>query len=153
MSDGRTLTVQLNSQRELKTDKTRLAETLDILVAHDDTPPREFRQLGSGQWTFSGGEVFRVAWALRWALAKLLAGRRGAESRVLMVDEPDGLDVAGMDALTEIVKEAATVFETVLVVSHQPQLATAFSQSLQVEIQNGVSRLEQPATDREEVPA
>lgn len=131
-SDGTVMRVELRTQRALKTAE-HLRETLDILVSDLDTT-RAFE-------TFSGGEAFRVSFALRWALAKLLANRRGAESRVLVIDEPDGLDAAGMDALAAILREEAATFSRILVVSHNPLLASAFEQCIEIEKTGGVSRI------------
>lgn len=148
LTDGRVLSVQLQSQRELKNGN--VSESLDILVEHQDAPPRELRTLANGRKTFSGGEVFRVSMALRWALAKLLANRRGAESSLLVIDEPDGLDAGGMEALAVIVQEAAQIFDKVIIVSHNPQLSDSFEQSMQISVEDGVSRI---AGDRVEVAA
>jgi len=123
-ASGTTFRVELRTQRALKTDAAALRETLDILVSDRQTT-REFL-------TFSGGEQFRVSFALRWALARLLAGRRGAESRLLVVDEPDGLDAGGMDGLAAVLREGAVGFDRVLLVSHNPLLASAFPQVAEV---------------------
>jgi len=123
-ASGTTFRVELRTQRALKTDAAALRETLDILVSDRQTT-REFL-------TFSGGEQFRVSFALRWALARLLAGRRGAESRLLVVDEPDGLDAGGMDGLAAVLREGAGGFDRVLLVSHNPLLASAFPQVVEV---------------------
>lgn len=131
-ADGTVLRVELITQRELKS-ADHLKETLDIRVSDEDTT-RSFE-------SFSGGERFRVSFALRWALAKLLANRRGAESRVLVIDEPDGLDEIGMDGLAGILREAGDTFDRVLIVSHNPQLASAFEQTITVAKSGGVSRI------------
>ena len=132
-SSGTTFRVELRTQRALKGYASALRETLDILVS-DRTTTREFL-------TFSGGERFRVSFALRWALAKLLANRRGAESRLLVIDEPDGLDAGGMDGLAAVLRENADVFSKVLLVSHNPLLASAFEQVVEVVSDGDVSRL------------
>jgi DNA repair protein SbcC/Rad50 len=141
LHDGRVLSVRLESQKEVA-NGDRVAETLAIWAAHEDSP-REVKRVPAkgGNWTFSGGEMFRISFALRWALAKLLAGRRSADVRVLVIDEPDGLDSSGMDALAVLATEASSVFDKVLVISHQPQLASSFEQTIEVEIVEGVSRV------------
>jgi hypothetical protein len=75
---------------------TKVTETLDILVADPDGQ-RAYE-------TFSGGERARLNIALRIALAKLLAGRRGAESRLLAIDELEYLDVLGQGQLVDVVR-------------------------------------------------
>ena len=131
-SSGTTFRVELRTQKTLKSSDA-LRETLDILVS-DRSTTREFL-------TFSGGERFRVSFALRWALAKLLANRLGAESRLLVIDEPDGLDAGGMDGLAAVLRENADTFSKVLLVSHNPLLASAFEQVVSVESDGDVSRL------------
>lgn len=131
-TSGTVMRVQIQTQRALKTSDS-LKETLDILVS-DRSTTREFA-------TYSGGERFRVSFALRWALAKLLANRRGAESRLLVIDEPDGLDAGGMDGLAAVLREEVSTFEKILIVSHNPLLASAFLQVISVESDGDVSRL------------
>ena len=112
-ASGAALRVELRTQRALKTDAAALKETLDILVA-DQQSTREFL-------TYSGGERFRVS--LRAALGVGAAARRAREApprRPLVVDEPDGLDAAGMDGLAAVLREGAGGFERVLVVWHNP---------------------------------
>jgi DNA repair exonuclease SbcCD ATPase subunit len=131
-SSGTVFRVELRTQRELKSSDG-LKETLDILVS-DRATTREFG-------TFSGGERFRVSFALRWALAKLLRNRRGARSDVLVIDEPDGLDAGGMDGLAAILREEAGSFASVLLVSHSPLLAEAFEQIVVLKSDGEVSRM------------
>lgn len=134
-SNGTVFRVELRTQRE-KRDGKGLIESLDILVSDRNTT-REFL-------TFSGGERFRVSFALRWALAKLLAGRRGAESRLLVIDEPDGLDAGGMDGLAQILREEAATFSRILIVSHNPLLASAFDQVIELASDGNVSQIVSP---------
>lgn len=140
---GAATQVELRTQRELKSgDGTK--ESLDI-VLHTDTGERDYS-------TFSGGERTRIDLGLRLALAKLLADRRGAESRVLVIDEPDGLDAQGFSALVEILNGLQDTFSKILVVSHHPDLRHAFDQSLEIVKENGRSRVV-GAGDREPVAA
>ena len=76
MTNGR-MSVSMITQRELKSGS--ISETLDILIA-DENGERAYE-------TFSGGEAFRVNFALRIALSKLLAHRAGANLRTLVMDE------------------------------------------------------------------
>jgi len=115
--------VELRTQRALKSSDA-LKESLDIVIV---TPTGE-----RAYETFSGGERTRLNLALRIALARLLAHRRGAESRLLAIDEPDGLDQAGMQALATVLQGVGGDFERILLVSHHPELATAFDQTIVV---------------------
>ena len=56
---------------------------------------------------FSGGEAFRVNFAIRIALSKLLARRAGAQLQMLVIDEGFGTqDAEGRERLVEVVKTA-----------------------------------------------
>lgn len=115
--------VELRTQAELKSgDGVR--DTLDVIVTgqHGERPYE----------TFSGGEKTRLNLALRIALARLLAHRRGAESRLLVVDEPDGLDDAGIAALVDVLRGLQDDFEKLYVVSHVPALRDSFDTTLTV---------------------
>lgn len=94
--------------------------------------------------TFSGGERTRVNLALRIALARLLASSRGAESRVLAIDEPEFLDEDGTSRLVAVLREQVNAgsFDRVLLVSHVPTLRDAFDTVLAVEKIDGASRVE-----------
>lgn len=129
---GTDFRVELRTQRELKS-RDGVAEALDIIVAG----PAGERPYES----FSGGERTRLNLALRIALARLLAHRRGAEVRMLAIDEPDGLDAAGFAALSSILQGMTGDFERIMVISHHPDLQTAFDQTLVVEKQDGRSRV------------
>jgi DNA repair exonuclease SbcCD ATPase subunit len=107
---GTSYRVELRTQRALKTSET-LRETLDILI-HADAGERPYE-------TFSGGERTRLNLALRIALARLLAHRRGAESRLLVIDEPEYLDEAGVARLAEVLRGLAGDFD------RSPDLARA----------------------------
>lgn len=134
-ASGTTFRLEIRTQRALKSDTAALRETLEILVSDRQTT-REFA-------TFSGGERFRVAFALRWSLARLLANRRGAESRLLVIDEPDGLDAGGMDGLAAVLREEAGGFAKILVVSHNSLLASAFEQVVEIESDGEISRIKE----------
>ncbi len=132
-TDGTTLRVQLETQRAQKTTE-HLRETLDVLVSDQD---------GSRTYeTFSGGERARVNIALRLALAILLADRRGAESRLLAIDEIEGLDAEGQRQLVDVVRSVAGRFDVVLIASHYQGIRDAFDQTITVTKTGGISRLE-----------
>ncbi len=72
--------IMIESLKDLKSGGTK--ETLDIKIS--DTVgirPYEF---------FSGGEAFRIDFALRIAISKLLAKRAGTSLQILMIDEGFG---------------------------------------------------------------
>jgi exonuclease SbcC len=130
---GETLRVELRTQRELKS-ADHLKETLDILAC-DAHGPRTYE-------TYSGGEKGRLNVALRLALAQLLAHRRGAESRILCLDEVEYLDQLGQEQLVEVVASVAGSYDRVLVVSHAAGVRDAFETVIEVASdQDGVSYL------------
>jgi DNA repair exonuclease SbcCD ATPase subunit len=82
--------IELRTQRALKT--SRAPRDARHRHPHTDAGERPYE-------TFSGGERTRLNLALRIALARLLAHRRGAESRLLAIDEPEFLDEPLVTAL------------------------------------------------------
>ena len=81
---------------------------------------------------FSGGEQTRIGLALQIALAEFIATRPGAESSFLALDEPSFLDAAGMEALLNVLRDLLTrrVFETVMLVSHVPELRDSLDETI-----------------------
>lgn len=140
--DGVTFRVELRTQRELKS-ADHLRETLDIIVSDPDGD-RAYE-------TFSGGERARLNIALRIALARLLARRRGAESRLLAIDELEYLDELGQEKLADVLQGLADDFDRILVVSHAAGVRDAFDATITIEKSDGVSRI--VAGDREPVAA
>lgn len=129
---GTDLRVELRTQREKKTGGT--SETLDIVIV---SPAGE-----RAYETFSGGERTRLNLALRIALARLLAHRRGAESRLLVIDEPEFLDEAGVSKLADVLQGMSADFDKILLISHVPALATSFDQVLNVIRDDNGSRIQ-----------
>lgn len=131
-SDGETFRVELRTQRALKTAE-HLKETLDIVVSDRDGE-RAYE-------TYSGGEQARLNICLRIALALLLADRRGAESRLLVVDELEYLDALGQEQLVDVVRSVGSRFDRTIVVSHHPGIRDAFDNTLRIVKDDGVSRV------------
>jgi exonuclease SbcC len=116
MSDG-PMTVRLDTQRELK--KGTVQETLDIIIA-DELGPRNYN-------LFSGGEAFRINFALRIAISKLLARRAGAQLRTLFIDEGFGTqDTQGRQRLVEAINTIKEDFDRILVITHIEELKDMF---------------------------
>lgn len=120
---GTSFRVELRTQAELKSgDGVR--DTLDVIVATENGE-RAYE-------TFSGGERTRINLALRIALARLLANRRGAESRLLAIDEPEFLDEQGTAALVEVLRGLQDSFDKLYIVSHVPALRDSFDTTITV---------------------
>lgn len=130
------------SRVELRTDRAKQDggvrdDVLDI-VCITDTGDCVYDDL-------SGGEGFRVDVALRLALAQLLATRRGAEVRLLVIDEPDGLDASGKQALIEILRdlEQRGGLSRIYLISHDAEIRDSFDSSIVVvKDPDGRSRVE-----------
>lgn len=130
------LHVQFITQRAGKSSKSKkknakLIDTLDILIA-DARGTRAYE-------TYSGGEAFRINFAIRLALAKLLAQRAGAALQLLIVDEGFGTqDNEGCDRLIAAINAIAPDFACILTVTHMPHLKEAFAARIEVnKTQNG----------------
>lgn len=128
MTDGR-MTLRLTTQREKVSGGT--TETLDIEIADE---------LGTrGYEMYSGGEAFRINFAIRIALSKMLARRAGAHLRTLFIDEGFGSqDDDGRNKLVEAITAIQTDFDMVLVITHIDELRDSFPVHVVVEkTQNG----------------
>lgn len=122
MTDGR-MTVRINMQRETAAGDVR--ETLDIQIA-DPLGTRAYEM-------YSGGEAFRVNFAIRIALSQLLARRAGTQLHTLIVDEGFGvLDAVGRERLVEAINAVQTDFERILVVTHIDELKDAFPARIEI---------------------
>lgn len=119
---GREYRFELRTQRETGAGTTK--EVLDIVV-HTGTGEALYED-------FSGGERARLDLALRIALARLLAARRGSDVRLLAIDEPAFLDDEGFAALAGVLRDLEGEFETILVVSHVEALRDAFDSAIVV---------------------
>ena len=123
--------VELVTQRETKSGT--LKDTLDVVV-HEPAGPRRYE-------TYSGGEQTRLEFALRIALARLVASRSGSESGILCLDELSYLDGAGMAQVASVLR-GLTEFRSVFLVSHDDRLSDAFDQQVVVVRDEGGSHLE-----------
>ncbi len=131
MTDGR-MSVMLNTQREKVTGG--VAETLDIQIA-DELGTRAYEM-------FSGGEAFRINFALRVALSQMLARRAGAQLRTLFVDEGFGTqDEEGRNKLVEAITAIQDDFDLILVITHIEDLRDAFPVHVQIEKTGDGSRI------------
>ena len=117
------MSVHFAMQRGTKSGKAK--ETFDVLVHHDGGL-RDFAM-------FSGGEAFRIAFAVRLALSKLLVRRAGARLETLVIDEGFGTqDPEGRERLIEAINVAREEFAKVLVITHLDDLKEAFGAQIQV---------------------
>jgi exonuclease SbcC len=126
LSDGQ-MSVRFVTQAEYK-DKKRedLKETLDIQIS-DSAGIRNYEM-------YSGGEAFRVNFALRLALSEILAQRKGARLQTLVIDEGFGSqDAQGRQRLIEAINLVKHDFAKILVITHLDELKDAFPTRIEVE--------------------
>jgi DNA repair protein SbcC/Rad50 len=109
-------------------DKRRedMRETLDLVISDSDGT-RDYEM-------FSGGESFRVNFAVRLALSEVLARRAGARLQTLVVDEGFGSqDALGRQRLVEAINLVRQDFAKILVITHIDELKDAFPMRIEVE--------------------
>jgi len=126
LSDGQ-MSIRFRTQSGYK-DKKRedLRETLDIQIS-DGAGPRDYEM-------YSGGEAFRVNFAIRLALSQVLAARKGARLQTLVIDEGfSSQDVQGRQRLIEAINLVKNDFEKVLLITHLDELKDAFPARIEVE--------------------
>jgi exonuclease SbcC len=122
MTDNR-MHVKIETQRETKKGDT--VETLDINIA-DELGTRNYEM-------FSGGEAFRINFAIRIALSKLLARRAGAPLPTLIIDEGFGTqDNAGIERLRDAINSIQDDFDKIIVITHIEELRDAFPTRIEV---------------------
>jgi DNA repair protein SbcC/Rad50 len=119
------MSVRFATQRQLKS-KDEKRETLDILIS-DASGQREYEM-------FSGGEAFRVNFAIRLALSRVLAHRAGARLQTLFIDEGFGSqDADGRQRLLEAINLVRPEFARILVITHLEEMKEAFPARIEVE--------------------
>lgn len=108
--------LKIQTQRE--NEKGSWAETFDIEVtAGNRTDEVE---------TFSGGEKFRISFALRLALSKILSKRMGGALQFLLLDEvSSSLDSKGLQMFIDIVKQLGDELK-IMVITHDEKLKEMF---------------------------
>lgn len=124
---GGAMSIRFETQGEYK-DKNRedKKETLDILIS-DTAGIRPYEM-------FSGGEAFRVNFAIRLALSHVLAQRAGARLQTLVIDEGFGSqDTEGRQRLIEAINQVRPDFARILVITHLEELKDAFPARIEVE--------------------
>jgi exonuclease SbcC len=123
MTEGR-MHLRLTTQAVNQDGTTR--ETLDIEIA-DELGTRNYEM-------YSGGEAFRINFALRIALSKMLARRAGAHLQTLFIDEGFGTqDEDGRAKLVEAINVVQSDFDMILVITHMEDLRDSFPVHIVVE--------------------
>lgn len=128
LTEGR-MKISLLTQRETKTKleggEKGIIETLDIIIS-DEMGERPYEM-------YSGGEAFRVNFAIRLAISKLLTHRAGAKLQFLVVDEGFGSqDAPGRAKLVEAIDTIKNDFEKILIITHIEELKEEFPVRIEV---------------------
>ena len=117
-----------------KDGKGSWKETLDIEVI---TPSGK-----SEIEALSGGESFKVAFAIRLGLSQLSARRMGGETQVLLLDEVStSLDQQGLDLFVSIIRKIEQQIK-VMVITHDEKLKDEFSHIICAKRTGSNTRLE-----------
>ncbi|HTM05665.1 MAG TPA: SMC family ATPase [Patescibacteria group bacterium] len=107
----------IDSLKDLKNGTTK--ETLDIKIA-DNAGIRPYE-------LFSGGEAFRIDFALRIAVSTLLAKQAGTSLQTLIIDEGFGSqDEEGLHHITNTLHKIQDSFAKIIIVSHLPNMKDQF---------------------------
>jgi exonuclease SbcC len=122
-----TMRIHFETQAKYKDEKRKdLRETLEIQVS-DGAGERDYEM-------YSGGEAFRVNFAIRLALSEVLAGRKGARLQMLVIDEGFGSqDTLGRQRLIQSINAVKADFAKILVITHLEELKDAFPTWIEVE--------------------
>ena len=122
---GGEMRIVFSTQKQLKS-RDGVAETLEIKI-QDSAGERPYEN-------YSGGEQFRVNFAIRLALSQILAKRSGARLQTLVIDEGFGSqDPQGRQRLVEAIHTIEDDFAVILVITHIEELRDQFSNQIVVE--------------------
>lgn len=107
----------IESLRDLKKGGSR--ETLDIKIS-DSFGLRDYEM-------FSGGEAFRIDFALRIGISKLLARRAGTTLQTIFIDEGFGSqDEEGLQLIMDNLYKIQHDFSKIIIVSHLSEMKEQF---------------------------
>jgi DNA repair exonuclease SbcCD ATPase subunit len=120
LADG-DITVQFDTQSKLKSGDTREKLSISwVIEGEADTTP-------------SGGQRKKISIAVDLALMDLVAQRERAAVDLLLMDEMlDGLDVTGRDRVMSLLNELRQKRSTIVVISHDNDIAQMFERTLTV---------------------
>lgn len=110
-----------------------MAESFEIYVT-DENGTRSVQM-------YSGGEKYRIIFAVHSAFSKYLTYRGGSRIGFLAIDEPAGLDEAGISRLVETLSVLKEHYEQIFVITHLKELMEYFPQTIVVEKSGGSSKV------------
>ena len=123
------INLQIRKGRRLKNTED-YSQEIDIIIGDENGAVREYE-------TYSGGESFRIDFAIRIALSRLVSLRSGVRSPILFIDEGFGSqDQIGQDRLREAIQEVSNSenykFKKIIVITHLESLKESFGVALEV---------------------
>lgn len=118
------MAIEIKTLRKIGSGEER--EALDIIISDE---------LGTRSYDlYSGGERFRINFAIRIALSRLLARRSGAQLRSLFIDEGFGSqDARGREQLVAAINSIQDDFDLILVITHIDEMKDSFPARIEVE--------------------
>ena len=129
LTDGQ-MSLRFITQKDKKTGG--VVETLDLIITDGELGERKYE-------LFSGGEAFRINFAVRIALSELLAHRAGSRLETLIIDEGFGTqDEEGKEKLIEAITAVQDDFKKIIVITHLDDLKEAFPARIEVTKKRGV---------------
>lgn len=130
---GGQMSLRFVTQKDQKTGG--VIETLDLIVTDGELGDRKYE-------LFSGGEAFRINFAVRIALSKLLARRAGARLETLVIDEGFGTqDEEGKERLIEGISAIQHDFKKIIIVTHLEDLKEIFPARIEVVKKRGAGSI------------
>jgi exonuclease SbcC len=100
-------------------------ETLEIYIG-DSSGTRSYE-------TFSGGEAFRIDFALRVGISKFIANRSGAQLNTLVIDEGFGTqDKDGLNHFVQVINSIKDDFDKIIAITHVDELKEKFPVRIEV---------------------
>lgn len=123
MTEGR-MNIKFSTIKANKSNDN-IRETLDIYIS-DELGTRNYEM-------YSGGEAFRVNFAIRLALSKMLAKRAGTKLKTLIIDEGFGTqDSKGISSLIDAIDTIEKDFAKIMIITHINELKEAFPTRIEV---------------------
>lgn len=125
------MTIQFDSQREKASGEMK-QEIRPVILVNGNSTPLE---------SLSGGQISAVELAVDRGLAEVISRRTCVTPGWLLLDESfDGLDSTVKENALEMLRELAQD-NLVLIIDHQTEVKQLFDGFIDVEIDNGVSRV------------
>lgn len=126
MSGGR-MSVELVTEKVLKSNNKKEVTTLDIIINDAGTGPLPYMSR-------SGGERVKAALSVILALSEIKSTKAGVQLGFLFIDEPPFLDGPGVQAYCDALEaiQARYTGLKVMAITHDPSMKARFPQSVDV---------------------